>query len=53
MERPLFDYRDRFITTSADETLEIFAFMQAADESKAKGGIPVDMVSLMQKAKGF
>jgi predicted dehydrogenase len=36
---------------AADETLEIFAFMQAADESKAKGGTPVDMASTMQRAK--
>jgi hypothetical protein len=26
---------------SADETLEILAFMEAADSSKLKGGIPV------------
>lgn len=39
------------VPVSADETLEIFAFMQAAEESKKKGGIPVDMVHLMQHAK--
>jgi predicted dehydrogenase len=31
-----------------DETLEIFAFMEAAEESKKKGGIAIDMVSLMK-----
>lgn len=36
---------------STDETLEIFAFMQAAEESKIKGGISIDMESEMQKAK--
>jgi len=39
------------VPVSADETLEIFAFMQAAEESKKKGGIPVDMVHLMQHAR--
>jgi predicted dehydrogenase len=40
------------VPVTADETLEIFAFMQAADESKAKGGIWVDMASVKQKAEG-
>jgi len=39
------------VPVSADETLEIFAFMQAAEESKNKGGIPVDMTHLMQDAR--
>lgn len=33
----------------SEETLEIFAFMHAADESKKKGGIPIDMVGLLKK----
>jgi len=33
------------------ETLEIFAFMSAADESKAKGGAPVTLASVIEKAK--
>ncbi len=36
---------------SIDETLEIFAFMQAAEESKLKGGISIDIDSVVQKAK--
>ena len=28
---------------AADETIEMFVFMQAADESKAKGGIPIEL----------
>jgi predicted dehydrogenase len=36
---------------SIDETLEIFAFMQAADESKLKGGILVNIDSVVQNAK--
>lgn len=32
------------------ETLEILAFMEAADESKRKGGIPVTLDSVLKKA---
>jgi hypothetical protein len=39
------------VPVSAKETLEIFAFMQAADESKIKGGISIDLASVMQQAK--
>jgi len=35
---------------SADETLEIFAFMEAADESKRQGGKPVTLESVMTRA---
>lgn len=33
------------------QTLEIFAFMEAADESKRRGGVPVTLDSVMQKAQ--
>lgn len=33
------------------ETLEIFAFMEAADESKRQGGRPVTLESVMKKAQ--
>lgn len=36
---------------SAEETLEIFAFMEAADESKRQDGRPVSIESVMQKAR--
>ncbi|PTX19010.1 secreted protein [Pontibacter mucosus] len=36
---------------SPEETLEIFAFMEAADESKAQGGTVVSLESVMQKAR--
>jgi len=36
---------------SAEETLEIYAFMEAADESKRQGGAPVTIESVMTKAK--
>jgi predicted dehydrogenase len=35
---------------SAEETLEIFAFMEAADESKRRGGVPVTLESVMARA---
>ena len=36
---------------TAEETLEIFTFMAAADESKHKGGIPVKTAEVFDKAK--
>jgi len=33
------------------ETIEIFAFMEAADASKAKGGLPVSIAETIEKAK--
>jgi predicted dehydrogenase len=36
---------------SAEETLEIFAFMEAADESKRQGGQPVKVASILGKAR--
>ncbi|MBI2432213.1 MAG: Gfo/Idh/MocA family oxidoreductase [Candidatus Hydrogenedentes bacterium] len=37
---------------SPEETLEIFAFMEAADESKRQGGAPVKISEVMEKARG-
>jgi len=36
---------------SAEETLEIFAFMEAADESKRQNGAPVALADVLAKAK--
>jgi Oxidoreductase family, NAD-binding Rossmann fold len=36
---------------SADETLAIYAFMEAADESKRQGGKPVTLESVVAKAR--
>jgi len=36
---------------SAEETLEIYAFMEAADESKRQGGTPVTLESVLAKAR--
>ena len=35
----------------AGETLEMFAFMEAADESKRRGGAPVTLESVMARAR--
>jgi hypothetical protein len=34
-----------------EETIEIFAFMSAADESKVKGGAAVSIPEIIEKAK--
>uniref|UniRef100_UPI0032174113 Gfo/Idh/MocA family protein n=1 Tax=uncultured Draconibacterium sp. TaxID=1573823 RepID=UPI0032174113 len=39
------------VPVSPEETLEILAFMEAADESKKRGGIPVSMEKIMEKAQ--
>jgi hypothetical protein len=36
---------------SAEETIEIFAFMEAADESKRQGGAPVSLAKVLERAK--
>ncbi len=36
---------------SAEETLELFAFMEAADESKRRDGAPVTLESVLAKAR--
>jgi hypothetical protein len=36
---------------SAAETIEMFAFMEAADESKRQGGCPVTVESVLKKAR--
>jgi hypothetical protein len=36
---------------SAEETIEIFAFMEAADESKRRGGGPVTLSSVLETAR--
>ena len=36
---------------SADETTELFAFMEAADESKRQKGVPVKLAAVLEKAK--
>jgi predicted dehydrogenase len=54
--KPLVDEIVRFFKTgkvpvSAEETIEIYAFMSAADESKALGGAAVSIQAVIEKAK--
>jgi predicted dehydrogenase len=53
---PLIDEIIKFFKTgdvpiSPEETIEIFAFMSAADESKARGGAAVSIKETIEKAK--
>jgi predicted dehydrogenase len=38
---------------AAAETIEILAFMEAADESKRLGGVPVTLASMMDRARAY
>jgi hypothetical protein len=54
--RPLLVEVAKFFQTgkppvSAEETIEIIAFMEAADESKRRGGVPVSIADVIAKAK--
>jgi hypothetical protein len=44
-------FKTRAAPVSADETIEIFAFMEAADQSKRQGGAPVSLAKVLEKAK--
>jgi hypothetical protein len=54
--KPLVEEICKFFRTgqppvSAEETIEIFAFMEAADESKRQGGAPVTLESVLARAR--
>jgi predicted dehydrogenase len=54
--RPLVEEMCKFFRTGrppvrADETIEIFTFMEAADESKRQGGAPVTLASVLERAQ--
>ena len=36
---------------SAEETIEIYTFLEVADESKRQGGVPVSLQSVLEKAR--
>ncbi len=44
-------FHSRVAPVDRQETLEIYAFMEAADESKRQGGAAVSLESMFQKAK--
>ena len=44
-------FKTREVPVTEAETLEIYAFMEASDESKRQGGVPVPLESVMKKAR--
>ena len=44
-------FRTGKVPVSEQETLEIYAFMEAADESKRQAGVPVTLESVLTKAR--
>jgi len=44
-------FRNGIAPVSPEETLEIYAFMEAADESKRRGGAEVTLAEVMEKAR--
>jgi hypothetical protein len=44
-------FRSKQPPIEAAETIELYAFMQAADESKRQGGAPVRIADVMQQAQ--
>ncbi|MDA1162755.1 MAG: Gfo/Idh/MocA family oxidoreductase [Planctomycetota bacterium] len=44
-------FKTRQVPVSEAETLEIYAFMEASDESKRQGGAPVTLESVLKKAR--
>lgn len=44
-------FKTRKPPVSAEETIEIFTFMEAADESKRQGGVPVSLADVLAKAR--
>jgi hypothetical protein len=44
-------FKTRKVPVQAEETIEIFAFMEAADESTRHGGAPVALKDVLAKAQ--
>ena len=44
-------FREGVIPVSPEETLELYAFMEAADESKRRGGAEVTLKEVLDKAR--
>ena len=44
-------FKTRKLPVDPEETIEIFAFMEAADESKRQGGAPVSLKDVLTKAR--
>ncbi len=50
-KRPIADVRLPEPPVAAEETIELMAFMEAADESKRQGGRPVKLAEVLEKAR--
>ena len=44
-------FRDGIVPVTADETIELYAFMTAADESKRRGGAEVTLKEVLEQAR--
>jgi len=44
-------FKTRRLPIEPEETLELFAFMEAAEESKRRGGVPVSIAEVIMKAR--
>jgi predicted dehydrogenase len=44
-------FKTGIVAVDEAETIEIFAFMEAADESKRRGGAPVTLAEIIERAK--
>ncbi len=44
-------FQTKIVPVSSDETLELLAFMEAADESRKLGGVPVKMDVIWERAR--
>lgn len=44
-------FRTGIVPVSAEETIELYAFMEAADESKRRGGAEVTLKEVLEKAR--
>ena len=51
IERILEFFKTGIVPVSPEETLEICAFMEAADESKKRGGVPVKVADIFKRAE--
>ena len=45
-------FKTRKPPVSAEETIELFAFMEAAEESKRQKGAPVKLETVLARARG-
>jgi hypothetical protein len=45
-------FQTKAVPVAPEETIEIFAFMEAADESKQRGGVEVRIADILRRADG-